>query len=140
MTNMTRSDVCANACVISQAWAASEGRQSTSSRSLRVVQVGSRLEKNSTLGKHNASHIELLAMDRRLSSGQAYSDSKRALLLYTAHMSTLHAGQSPAHTRTHASHSEPDFLTTCHEFAHSIRCNQICSSCSLNDICRGHAR
>jgi hypothetical protein len=82
--------------MISQAWIASEG--STGSRSLRVVQVGSRLEKNSHLGKDNARQKEQQATssdisNTRTSSGQVYADSKRALLLYTAHMSALYAGQ-----------------------------------------------
>ena len=66
-------------------------------RSLRVVQIGSRLEKSSQLGKDNVRQIEQQAMccgsnESRVSSGQAYADSKRALLLYTAHMAAFYEG------------------------------------------------
>jgi hypothetical protein len=84
--------------MILQAWIATEGQRSTSSRSLRIVQVGSRLEKSSHLGKDNARQKEQQAMSsdtNSTSSSQAYADSKRALLLYTAHMSAIYAGQLP---------------------------------------------
>jgi hypothetical protein len=88
-------------CATLQAWIAAESQRCRALRSLRIIQVGSRLEKNSQLGLNNARHLEIEAVtcdtsNCRVTSGQAYSDSKRALLLYTAHMSALHAGQFPS--------------------------------------------
>ena len=93
-----------------QAWTSSEGQlelggRGEGLRSLRVVQVGSRLEKNSKLGKENACSIEQQAIgsgtgNSRTAPNQAYSDSKRALLLYTAYMSALHAG-APSNMSMH---------------------------------------
>jgi hypothetical protein len=99
--------------VFSQAWIGLESQRIQTLRSLRIVQVGSRLEKNSQLGSNNVGHLESQAISSntsgcQISTGQAYSDSKRALLLYTAHMSAIHAGQ---------------FL--------NIKCEQLLVACSL---------
>jgi hypothetical protein len=82
-------------CFTVQAWIAASSRPHA--RSLRVVQVGSRLEKSSQLGRDNARQIEQQAMCSGnnkigVTSGQAYSDSKRALLLYTAHIADIYEG------------------------------------------------
>jgi hypothetical protein len=64
-------------------------------RSLRFVQVTSRLEKRSSLDKttvRSVASAELYGRDSN-QSVNIYADTKRALLLHTAYMSSTHRGQ-----------------------------------------------